>query len=70
MTDPKGYLLQSSAGYACRILDKAMDAVGPGTDRTEPMLCLIRRARGLLAAIEDLPKEALATPGCNTPQGD
>lgn len=68
MPDPRVHILHASAGHARRILDKAMEAAeaAPGTtdDKIELMLGLIRRARGLLATLEEMPEEALnpATP--------
>lgn len=63
MTAPISHLLQSSAGSARRILDKAIEATTDSSTKTEAMLCLIRRARGLLATIEDMPGDILSPPG-------
>lgn len=63
MHNPRVHILHASAGHARRILDKAMEAAeaasGRSDEKTELMLGLIRRARGLLATLEDMPEDAL-----------
>ncbi len=56
MPNPRINLLLSSAAHARRILDRALDAAsaGPGEsdEKSDSMIALITRARGLLATLE------------------
>lgn len=61
MPNPRVHILHSSAGHARRILDKAIEAAeavpGGGDAKTDVMCALIRRARGLLATLEEMPED-------------
>lgn len=63
MSNPRVQILHASAGNARQILDQAMEVAlatpAEADDKVELMVALIRRARGLLATLEDMPEAAL-----------
>jgi len=65
LPDPTVDILLSSALHARRVLDKAIEAAQRDgelvSEKSQPLLALIQRARGLLATLEEMPRDAFSS---------